>query len=211
MKARKTVRFDDKDAVVEFYQERYADGYLEDWPIDKKQRIIEVIRSLNLPKKGEAIDFGCGNGALTMVIKQALPTGWCVYGVDISEIAVENAKKRFPECTFYAHGDIDYLDKKFDFVFTHHVLEHVFNLSQAIDDINNHLKNDGALLHILPCGNEGSFEHSIVILRKDGIDRAAEDRFFYEDAGHIRRLNTKNLSDLYSILNLNQFSVFNSE
>lgn len=46
------------------------------------------------------------------------------------------------------------------------------------------------MLHILPCGNEGSYEYNICLLRKDGINKGLENRFFFEDEGHVRRLST---------------------
>ncbi|NTU73473.1 class I SAM-dependent methyltransferase [Candidatus Roizmanbacteria bacterium] len=197
MQQQKTSQLYDKYAAVDFYQDRYSHGYMDEWPIEKKQRIFEVIRSLELPDVGEAIDFGCGNGVLTNVIKQALPRGWKVYGTDISTIAVENAKKRYPECIFLAAGDSEFASKKFDFLFTHHVLEHVYDLSHVLDEIDDLLKDEATILHILPCGNEGSFEHSICLLRKDGVNENLENRFFFEDEGHVRRLNTEQLNKLY--------------
>lgn len=50
------------------------------------------------------------------------------------------------------------------------------------------------MLHVLPCGNEGSFEHRLCRLRNDGINAEMENRFFYEDTGHVRRLTTERLS-----------------
>jgi SAM-dependent methyltransferase len=197
MQQQKTSQLYDKYTAVDFYQDRYAHGYMDEWPIEKKQRIFEVILSLELPDVGEALDFGCGNGVLTSIMKQALPCGWKVYGTDISTIAVENAKKRYPECIFFVASDKEFVGKRFDFLFTHHVLEHVFNLSQVLDEIDDFLKDKTAILHILPCGNEGSFEHGICLLRKDGINPKLENRFFFEDEGHVRRLNTEQLNKLY--------------
>ncbi len=197
MKQQRTSHLHDEYLAVDFYQERYAHGYMEEWPIDKKQKVFEVIRGLELPDMGEALDFGCGNGVFTNVIKQALPYGWKVYGTDISTIAVENAKKRYPECIFFVKGERDYMGKKFDFLFTHHVLEHVYSLPEILDELDDLLKGEAAILHILPCGNEGSFEHSVCLLRKDGIDPKLENRFFFEEVAHLRRLNTEQLSKLY--------------
>ena len=134
--------------AVVFYQDRYAHGYMDDWSIEKKHRILEVIRSFDLPDIGEALDFGCGNGVFADVIKQALPAGWKVYGTDISEIAVENAKKRYPGCVFFVADDREFINKRFDFLFTHHVLEHVYNLPQVLEDINDYMKEESAVLHI---------------------------------------------------------------
>jgi trans-aconitate methyltransferase len=186
----------DKVTAIEFYQDRYANGYIDEWPTERKQRIFEVIRSLALPEVGTALDFGCGNGVLTDVLRQALPSGWNVYGSDISKNAIANASERYPECTFLNAEDRRLTEQKFDFLFTHHVLEHVYDLPQILNEIDACLKDKASILHILPCGNAGSFEHSICLLHKDGINRNIENRFFFEEEGHIRRLDTAQLSAL---------------
>lgn len=54
--------------------------------------------------------------------------------------------------------------------------------------------DDASALLILPCGNEGSFEYEVSKHHRNGIDPGQENRFFFEDEGHIRRLNTEQLS-----------------
>lgn len=73
----------DKDASVDFYEERYVQGYMDRWPPEKKRRIIDVFRSLPLPKSGTALDFGCGNGELTEVMRLALPPDWKIVGSEM--------------------------------------------------------------------------------------------------------------------------------
>lgn len=53
------------------------------------------------------------------------------------------------------------------------------------------------MLHFLPCGNEGSYEYNICLLRKDGINPELENRFFFEDEGHVRRLTTDEFCEIY--------------
>lgn len=197
MQRQKTSQLYDKNMAVAFYQDRYAHGYMDEWPVEEKRRIFEVISSFKLPAVGEALDFGCGNGVFTDVIKQALPPGWKVYGTDISAIAVENAQNRYPGCCFFVADDREYITKRFDFLFTHHVLEHVYNLPQVLKEVNDRMKDQSTMLHVLPCGNEGSFEHSVCMLKKDGINAQQENRFFFEDEGHVRRLTTEQLSRLF--------------
>jgi len=194
----KTSELYDKARAVAFYEERYSSGYgyMEEWPAEKKRRVFEIIRGLGLPDEGEALDFGCGSGVFTDVLKQALPSGWKVYGTDISEAAVDYARKRYPDCLFFLSHERELIGKKFDFLFTHHVLEHVYDLARVLDEINDRLKNAAAMLHILPCGNEGSLEHDICRLRTDGIDSRLENRFFFEDVGHLRRLTSVQLREL---------------
>ncbi|MFA4942497.1 MAG: class I SAM-dependent methyltransferase, partial [Patescibacteria group bacterium] len=150
----------DESNSKEFYESRYLDGYMDDWPTEKKLRITEIIKSLNLPETGEALDFGCGNGVFSEVLKKSLPS-WKIYGCDISETAILNAAKKLPNCTFFINNDQKYISKKFDFVFTHHVLEHVFDIKKSAEQINQRLKEKSSMLHIFPCGNPGSYEFKL--------------------------------------------------
>ena len=59
-----------KEEAKQFYENRYEKGYMDEWPIDKKQRVLEIINVLNLPENGVALDFGCGNGVFTDVINK---------------------------------------------------------------------------------------------------------------------------------------------
>jgi SAM-dependent methyltransferase len=192
-----------KDVAKAFYEQRYEQGgYMDEWPAEKLQRVKEIVRGLPLPKKGEALDFGCGNGVFTGVLKEALPE-WTIYGSDISEVAVKNATERFPQCSFFV-SDLDRpVDKQFDFVFSHHVLEHVFDIRKTVAEIKAFVKPGGSTMHVFPCGNEGSFEHRICTLRTDGINAAMENRFFFEDEGHVRRLTTDQTSAFMAEVGLN--------
>jgi SAM-dependent methyltransferase len=151
--------------------------------------VVEVLRSLQLPATGKALDFGCGNGVFTRIIKDVFPA-WEVYGVEISQVAVDNAKRKFPDCHFFNATETAAHQHQFDFLFSHHVIEHVQDLRETFDTINSYLKPVSSQLHILPCGNEGSYEHSICLLKKNGIEKDKDNRFFFEEPGHLRRLNT---------------------
>lgn len=181
--------------LSEFYEDRYKNGYMVDWPIDNKKRISEVIRNINLPEKGIALDYGCGNGVLTEFLKNELPN-WKIFGIDISKTAIQNAKNRFKGCTFFEIGDEKLKDLKFDFVFTHHVFEHVEDVHSILDEIDEILKPCASMLHILPCGNEGSYEHNICLLVNNGINKKVGNRFFFEEEGHLRRFTSNEFVDL---------------
>lgn len=185
-------RKDEESAV--FYDAWYERGYMDEWPCEKKQRVFEIIKSLNLPQTGETLDLGCGNGEFTGVLKKALP-GWHVYGTDISAVAVDNARKRHPDCSFFILSEAYSVQKKFDFLFSHHTLEHVVDIDRLWNEINRYLNRQAAMLHILPCGNQGSFEYNLCLLKKNGIEKDAGNRFYFEDKSHLRRLSTKQMND----------------
>ncbi len=195
METQKTAQLYDLERSIDFYESRYEHGYMEDYPSQVKQRIFEIIRDLGLPERGEALDFGCGNGVLTDVIRQALPS-WKIFGTDLSATAISNAKARFPECTFVEKDDPRLKQHSFDFLFSNHVIEHVFDVGSILNQMDEALKLRCFVLHILPCGNAGSYEYNLCRLRKDGINGALENRFFFEDEGHLRRLTTDQLREL---------------
>lgn len=195
-----TAQLHDVERASAFYDDRYKSGYMEEYPAATKERISGIIESLNLPSTGNAIDFGCGNGVLTEVLRQALPQ-WSVYGVDLSKRAIENAKSRFPQCTFVEFANPELKAIKFDFLFSHHVLEHVSDLQSSADQITSYLSASSSMLHVLPCGNVGSYEHRLCTLRSDGINHAVENRFFFEDESHLRRLTTAQMSELFGARN----------
>ena len=185
---------DDYKAAESFYDDRYSKGYMHDWDAKKKYRIFKILKGLNLPKNGSALDFGCGNGVWCDVIKKALPD-WKVWGTDISSKAITNAKQNFPGLNFFELTNKQQFYSKFDFLFSHHVLEHVFDMNITFDTIEKFLKTSASMLHILPCGNAGSFENRLGILIKDGINKRTG-RLFYEDQGHMRKLNTIQMNTL---------------
>jgi ubiquinone/menaquinone biosynthesis C-methylase UbiE len=175
-----------------FYDNRYSEGYMADWDSKKKLLVFEIISALNLDKTGQAIDFGCGNGVFSDVIKIALPA-WKVFGTDISLKAICNAKQRFSKLSFFELSESQKFPGKFDFLFTHHVLEHVFDLDETWSEMDKLLKKSACMLHILPCGNKGSFEQKISLLVKNGIN-PINGRFFFEEPGHLRRLRTEQMN-----------------
>jgi len=197
MKDTKMDKLYDLQASADFYEQRYKDGYMVDWPEERKQRISEIVRGLNLPETGVALDFGCGNGVLTEIIRQALPA-WKVCGTDLSHQAVNNARARFPACTFFLPSEAEQYNGKVDLVFSNHVIEHVYNLEEVFCEMDRYLKSAAGMLHFLPCGNVGSFEYRLCLLRKDGINSDLGNRFFYEDEGHVRRLSTTQFAELAS-------------
>ena len=186
-----------REQSVLFYEERFSRGYMDEWPPEKKQRLIDLLKELSLPECGRGLDFGCGNGVLTAVLKEALPK-WIIEGTDVSETAVRRASIRCPECRFFVSIDDDVVVEAYDFVFTHHVLEHVYDLDRVWAALVRLLKPQAGMLHTLPCGNEGSFEYRLCNLRKDGINRERGNRFFFEDEGHLRRLCTTDLERMAS-------------
>lgn len=196
------IDFTDSDQVTSFYNQRYSGSYMDKWDEDRKRILAELFGCMNIQDGFRIVDFGCGSGVLTRLIQDLFPR--CdVWGVDISETAVAKASKEHPGITFKTFGQISSAEQEslvgsFDILFSHHVIEHVYDLSETVKNMDRLVKIGGVMLHLLPCGNPGSLEHRICTWYRKGIDSNRAGRFFYEDQGHLRRLKPDDLTLLFT-------------
>ena len=144
---------------IQFYEGRYSRGYMGHWSSFDKKRLYDLVKSLNLPQTGNALDFGCGRGIFTEVIREALP-GWKISGCDISSEAIESAKQN-SAITFFVLGDKIFSEQKFDFIHSHHVLEHTFDDKVTAGEMSSYAAEHCVMLHSLPCNHEGSLEYRL--------------------------------------------------
>ena len=172
---------------AEFYENRYTHGYMGHWSGFEKERLLALIKELNLGQTGKALDFGCGRGIFTAVFQEALP-GWEIFGCDISPEAIAFAQKNNASIKFFVVGDQSYSAERFDFIHSHHVLEHTFDEKVTAAEMCAFAAPKCTMLHSLPCNHEGSLEYKIASARKNGIDPITG-KFFFEDTAHMRRLS----------------------
>jgi len=112
-----------------------------------------------LPKeKGRIMDIGCGPGDILYLLKKA---GFDVYGLDISQHAVEAAHKNGLENVAQGMEDklADYPDEFFDCIRGSHVIEHIPNPAKFLNLCRQKLKKDGSLILATP--NINSFNRII--------------------------------------------------
>ncbi|MCX7744997.1 MAG: class I SAM-dependent methyltransferase [Flavobacteriales bacterium] len=189
------------------YDIKYSRGYMEGWPKWKKRRVSNLIKKLNLKSGERFLDFGCGKGEFTAVIKQELKTVK-VEGTDISDEALKIAKNAHSDCFFFEFSEENFNHEKYDLVFTHHVLEHVEDIDYTIGQIAKLCREGGKAVNILPCGDRGSLEYLICGWRIDGFDSARGNKMFFEYPGHLRRLTSKELIYKFSVRNFKVEKVF---
>ncbi len=95
-------------------------------------------------KQGRVLDVGCAYGFML----QKFPDSFEKFGIDISEHAIAEAKKRLPGATLQVAGAEDALpfpENFFDIVICNDVLEHLENPRAALKNIRCVLKTDGIL------------------------------------------------------------------
>ena len=147
-------------------------------------------------KAGRILDVGCGNGRHVVFFAEQ---GFDIYGIDISEEAIEIAKAWLDKKGLKAHlgvGDVARLpfdNQYFDIVISHEVLDHIpfSKAKEALQEIKR-VSADGAYLYITlrsvcdsECGRGKEVEKNTFIL-EEGYEKGIIQHFF--DLEEIREL-----------------------
>ena len=113
---------------------------------DYKARMNAIIRMCGTGKK--ILDIGCFTGYLMERLKEKNNE---VYGVDISQKAVSNAKKKG---LTVSQGDVEkglkFKDNTFDVIVMGEIIEHVFDTDKVIREIRRMLKSEGSVVITTP-------------------------------------------------------------
>lgn len=134
--------------VRHFYNRRWQDvPSIGGAKLERCIAILEAIRYLRLTKPN-IIDLGCGTGWLTNVLSTFGPT----IGVDISDVAIADASKRFPHVQFMCENiaEWDFPQSSFDLVVSHEVLEHFEDQQAYVRVVQRLLKPGGFLVMTTP-------------------------------------------------------------
>lgn len=92
---------------------------------------LEWVRSLNVPAP-RVLEIGCGTGWLGGEISRAC--GAVVTGVDLSPLAIEQARATYPELEFISGDILDFgADRVFDVVVTADAVAHIPDQQRVID------------------------------------------------------------------------------
>lgn len=130
-------------------QAYYNEKYFETSTIGKsandiyRLQLAKAILKIK-PPKGKALDVGCGDGSLLLMMKRL---GWTVFGIDVSESAVKLAQSKLGtknvfncsliQCTFPSSF--------FDVISFRHVLEHLHKPLDELIEVKRILKKDGII------------------------------------------------------------------
>ena len=110
----------------------------------KKSRLVRTSCSL---KTGSILDIGSGTGYFLSAMKQA---GWDCTGIEINQAAREYSKNKFGLTIFAPDAIKDLPGKSFDCITLWHVLEHLENPENYMEEIYRLLKPGGTCLIALP-------------------------------------------------------------
>lgn len=147
-----------------FYELVEAHRYTKEWHIPDAARFAD---SKNL----DVLEIGCGLGTDGAQFAQA---GAKYTGVDLTEAAVDLARKRFE--LFNLAGDfrtadaenLDFADNSFDLVYSHGVLHHTPETGKAIKEIHRVLRPGGRAVVMLYHRDSYNYRVNISMLRRAG-------------------------------------------
>lgn len=171
----------------QFYENYWVgqDNYLSDfnikWP--KLKKFIPTNDNITI------VDFGCGNGKILKEIKKINPKAKLI-GLDVSEIALQEAKRNLPEVEFYKIIDGEKFplnDDVADFIFSSEVVEHIYDTENAFSEIARVLKANGKILLTTPY--HGFIKNLLITF-------FAFNKHFNPTGAHIRFFTKKTLFDL---------------
>lgn len=142
-------RYGYQDNNVNFFH-KLLSNVLYFFPI-RKEGLDYPFNILKGLAKGNLLEIGCGAGNHLSLLKN---WGWDTKGLDFDKEAVKTATKKKLDVVC---GDLlsqNYLDDQFDVILMHHVIEHLPNPIEVIQECNRILKTNGYLIMITP--NVGS-------------------------------------------------------
>lgn len=179
------------DVEEELYQRIWAnqnsDGSIN---VDPGSRVALALKLLDSGDR--FLDIGCGAGTLCHAVKDRFKD---IYGVDISENALDIAKKY---CTNTSKVNLNverlpFEDGYFDAVACLDVIEHLFDPVCLLEEIGRVLKNDGVLVISAP--NIRYWRHLSSLVIKGRFPKTSSDSRHY-DGGHLHYFTFKDLDEM---------------
>ena len=158
-------KFSDAEiGTPEFFERVEAHRYTKEWHIPEAANFTGA-RGLRV------LEIGCGMGTDGAQFAQA---GADYSGIDLTEAAIELARKRFElsglegEFRVADAENLDFADNSFDRVYSHGVLHHTPDTARAVAEIHRVLKPGGRAIVMLYHRGSYNYRVGIRVLRRAG-------------------------------------------
>jgi 2-polyprenyl-3-methyl-5-hydroxy-6-metoxy-1,4-benzoquinol methylase len=147
------------------------------YTLQKKARLVITSTGIS---QGKLLDVGCGTGGFLNEMKKE---GWTVTGLEPDEAARNRAKKLYGLTIFDSSSISSLSINSFDAITLWHVLEHVHDLHDYVDQLKDLLKSNGKLFIAVP--NYQSLDADIYRLKWAAYDVPRHLYHFTPKAMHI--------------------------
>ncbi len=134
-----------EEALKKSYDEIYRHRPIADIP----EYYAWVLQQLKVQPGKKLLDIACGLGLL---LKEAASLGLETYGIDISSVAVELARKNSPQSEILEGSgeNLPYSDNSFDYITNLGSLEHFLHPERGVQEMSRVLKPEGKAAVLLP-------------------------------------------------------------
>ena len=130
------------------------------WFKSRRAYLLDLINKL--PRNSKVLDIGCSSGVFLKELKEMGFDEKNLFGIDISEVAIENAKQNGLENTFVMDAQNITLNEKFDIIIASDCLEHLENDKKAVKNWNDLLKIGGKMFVFVPAFQSLWSYHDVV-------------------------------------------------
>jgi 2-polyprenyl-3-methyl-5-hydroxy-6-metoxy-1,4-benzoquinol methylase len=131
------------------FEEKYHEIEVEHfWFKSRRSYIRGLLR--NTPRDAKILDIGCSSGIL---LNELISDGFNpenLFGIDVSEKAIANAKTNGLKNVFVMDAQEITLDKKFDVIIASDCLEHLAKDEKALQNWYNLLAKTGQIMVFVP-------------------------------------------------------------
>ncbi len=194
------IRFEDDTYWMNFEKFKDPDGKIRNLEKEYKKKKIDLKNEIDFLKKKfgkkkiRILDLGSGFGFFL----KALPNVWDKNGIEISNLASKNSKKwakiyNYDLEKVFSKDQLNKL-KKFDVIFSYHVIEHLKKPQIFLLNVQNLLKKKGIFLLGTP-----NFD--------SGCARLFKNKYrFFKDPTHITYFSE---NSLFRMLDTFGFKIFN--
>ncbi|MBU0477560.1 class I SAM-dependent methyltransferase [bacterium] len=137
---------------------------------------------------GNVLDIGCGDGTFTSYLSKFSKVKK-ITGVDISQNAISQAKRKYPEIEFkvVSQATLPFSKESFDFITMVEVVEHIMDTEQIFKEANKILKPGGCILITTTDFN---------LAKKIIVAAFFWGKYFYPTNPHIRFFTKATLKDI---------------
>jgi SAM-dependent methyltransferase len=164
------------------YNENYYRGVYKDYdfhnPPEKLLFYRSIIEKL-APKKEniKILDLGCAFGNFLA----SLNPKWMRFGIDVSNFAINKAKKRYRDVQF-RNGDLTIIpfEEVFDIIVAFDTLEHIVDCDSLVLSLRKKLQSKGKLIFVVPV-YDGPLGSIVKLLDKDPTHVHKKSRYYWLD------------------------------
>lgn len=135
--------------MKEEFEKKYHDVETKHWWFKSRRKyLLDLLQ--NSPKDSKILDIGCSSGIFLKDLETLGFTSANLFGIDISEKAVDNCKENGLENVYVMDAQNITLKEKFDIIIASDCLEHLEDDKKALENWDNLLKIGGKMYVFVP-------------------------------------------------------------